>query len=132
MRTETYRNDLIFPQESYNIVGAAMRVHTLLGPGFTEKVYQEALAVEFQRQSIPYQREKEMHVVYDGITLSATFVPDFICYDKIVVELKATREVDDVHRAQALNYARIANFQLALLLNFGEPQLVHERLPVLK
>ena len=128
---ETQRRDLIFPQESYEIIGAAMNVHNALGRGFTEKVYQEALAIEFQEKGIPFQREVELHAVYKGKTLSATFIPDFICYDKIVVELKAVKELDDMHRAQALNYAKVVDMKLALLINFSEPRLVAERLPVL-
>ena len=128
---ETQRRDLIFPQESYEIIGAAMNVHNALGRGFTEKVYQEALAIELQEKGIPFQREVELHAVYKGNTLSATFIPDFICYDKIVVELKAVKELDDMHRAQALNYAKVAGFDLALLINFSEPRLVAERLPIL-
>ena len=128
---ETQRRDLIFPQESYEIIGAAMNVHNALGRGFTEKVYQEALAIEFQEKGIPFQREVELHAVYKGKTLSATFIPDFICYGKIVVELKAVKELDDMHRAQALNYAKVVDMKLALLINFSEPRLVVERLPVL-
>ena len=126
------RPDLLFPQESYNIVGAAMKVHSTLGCGFTEKVYQDALAVELQSQNIPFRREVELHPVYNGVTLSATFIPDFICYDKIIVELKAVKELDDMHRAQALNYAKVADLELALLINFGEPMLKHVRLPVFR
>ena len=128
---ETHRKDLIFPQESYEIIGAAMNVHNALGRGFTEKVYQEALAIEFQEKGIPFQREVEIHAVYKGNALSATFIPDFICYNKIIVELKAVQELDDMHRAQALNYAKVAGMKMALLINFGESRLVSERLPIL-
>ncbi|MBR1520659.1 MAG: GxxExxY protein [Bacteroidaceae bacterium] len=128
---ETQRRDLIYPQETYEIIGASMAVHNALGRGFTEKVYQEALAIEFQERGIPFQREIEIHAVYKGNTLSATFIPDFICYDKIIVELKAVKDLEDVYRAQALNYAKIAGFRLALLINFGESRLVAERLPIL-
>ncbi len=127
----TRRNDLIYPNESYKIIGAAMAVHNTLGRGFSEKVYQEALAIEFEKCGIPFQREVELHATYKGELLSATFVPDFVVYDKIIVELKAVKELEDMYRAQALNYARVANFQLALLINFGEDVLVSERLPVL-
>ena len=125
-----YSNNVIFPQESYAIIGAAMRVHSALGCGFTEKVYQDALAVEFTGSGIPFQREVELHVVYNGIQLPSTYIPDFICYDKIIVELKAVRELDDLHRSQAYNYAKVSDYQLALLVNFGEPSLTYERLVV--
>ena len=115
---------LRYEQETYQIIGAAMKVHNELGPGFTEKVYQEALAIEFTERGIPFTREKEMHAIYKGIMLEGTFIPDFICYDKIIVELKAVKELDDVHRSQAINYAKIAGFGLSLLINFGEKSLV--------
>ena len=121
---------MIYPKESYDIIGAAMKVHELMGPGFTEKVYQEALALELRERAIPFQREVEMHAVYKGTSLEGTFIPDFICYDKIIVEIKATRELDNVHRSQAINYAKIAGFKLALLINFGEASLEFERFPV--
>ena len=72
----------------------------------------------------------ELHVVYDDIELPSTFIPDFICYDKIIVELKAVKELDDMHRSQAYNYAKVSGYQLALLVNFGEPSLTYERLVV--
>ena len=121
---------LRYEQETYNIIGAAMKVHSELGPGFTERVYQEALAIEFSDRGIPFEREKEIHATYKGIELEGTFVPDFICYDKIIVELKAVKELDDVHRSQAINYAKIAGFNLSLLINFGERSLVKERFPI--
>jgi GxxExxY protein len=121
---------LIYEQETYQIIGAAMKVHSELGPGFTEKVYQEALAIEFSERGIPFVREKEIHAIYKGIVLEGTFMPDFICYDKIIVELKAVKELDDVHRSQAINYAKIAGFDLSLLINFGESSLVKECFPI--
>ena len=121
---------LIYEQETYQIIGAAMKVHSELGPGFTEKVYQEALAIEFSERGIPFVREKEIHAIYKGIVLEGTFMPDFICYDKIIVELKAVKELDDVSRSQAINYAKVAGYKLSILLNFGEASLVKERFPV--
>ena len=96
---------IILKEESAKIVGAIFEVHKRLGVGLLEKVYQEALALEFQERCIPFKREVEIHASYKGITLAGTFIPDFICYDKIIVELKAVRELDDVHRSQAINYA---------------------------
>ena len=121
---------LRYENKSYQITGAAMKVHSELGPGFTEKVYQEALAIEFTERGIPFIREKEIHASYKGVVLNATFIPDFICYDKIIVELKAVKELDDVHRSQAINYAKIAGLSLSLLFNFGESSLVKERFPI--
>ena len=121
---------LRYEEETYQIIGASMKVHSVLGPGFTEKVYQEVLAIEFAKRGIPFVREKEIHAVYDGIVLQGTFVPDFICYDKIIVELKAVKELDDVHRSQAINYAKVAGYKLSLLINFGKTSLDKERFPV--
>ena len=126
METEKWR----YAQESYDIIGAAMKVHSVLGPGFNEKVYQDALELEFRERQIPYKREYELHASYKGIVLNSTYKPDFICYDKIIVELKSMKELDGVSRSQAINYAKVAGFKLALLLNFGEASLVKERFPV--
>ena len=109
-----------------------MKVHEILGGGFTEKVYQDALAVELTGRAIPFQREVEIHATYKGVTLPSTFIPDFICYESIIVELKAVKELEDIHRSQAFNYAKVANMCLALLINFGADQLEYERLPVFK
>ena len=123
-----YGDNVIFPQESYAIIGAAMKVHSTLGCGFTEKVYQDALAVEFNKNKIPFQREVELHVVYDDIELPSTFIPDFICYDKIIVELKAVSELDDGNRAQIRNYLKATGYKLGLLVNFGDAnEVVIER-----
>ena len=118
---------LVYKQEVFQIVGAAMNVHRYFGPGFTEKVYQEALEVEFQKQGIPYKREIPIRAKYYNLELKAEFVPDFVCYDDIVVELKAVKELDDIHRAQAINYGKVAGAKLSLLVNFGESSLQYER-----
>lgn len=119
--------DLIYKKEVFQIIGAAMNVHRYFGPGFTEKVYQEALEVEFQKQGIPNQREVTLHARYRDFELKAEFVPDFICYEDIVVELKAVKELEDIHRSQAINYGKVAGAKLSLLINFGEPSLKYER-----
>ena len=120
---------IVLKDESFDIIGAAMRVHGALGCGFSEKVYQDAMEIEFREQGIPYGRECHTRVEYHGITLNTDFIPDFICYDSIIVELKAVKELDDFHRAQALNYARVANLPLAVLINFGGTSLTYERFP---
>lgn len=125
-----YGNNVIFPRESYEIIGAAMKVHSTLGCGFTEKVYQDALAIEFSKKGIPFQREVELHVIYNDVELPSTFIPDFICFDRIIVELKAVKELDNMHRSQAYNYAKVAGYRLSLLINFGESALVYERIVV--
>ena len=115
-------------QETYKIIGAAMEVHKCLGCGFSEKVYQDALEQEFLNQGIPYLRETPMQVNYKGKILKSEFVPDFVCYDLIVVELKAVQELENLHRSQAINYAKVAGFDTALLINFGTTKLQYEHL----
>ena len=119
---------LSYRDETYNIIGAAMEVHKQLGCGFTEKVYQDALERELQLRSIPYQREVRMQVSYKGETLHSEFVPDFVCYGHIIVELKAVQEIENLHRAQTINYTKVADFETALLINFGAESLEYERL----
>lgn len=112
---------------TYEIIGAAMEVHHVLGCGFTEKVYQDALEKEFIRQGIPYQREVRMRVTYKGEELATEFIPDFICYGKVIVELKAVQELEDMHRAQAINYGKVAHLPISLLINFGNTSIEYER-----
>lgn len=118
---------LLHKEKTYQIIGAAMAVHQYLGCGFTEKVYQDALEIEFQTRDIPYEREQPMEVSYRGVRLNTQFVPDFICFDDIIVELKAVKELEDIHRAQTINYGKVANTEVALLINFGESSLRYER-----
>ena len=106
-----------------------MSVHRYFGCGFTEKVYQDAFEIELKNSGIPYQREVQLHASYRGIQMSSTFIPDFICYDNIIIELKAVKELDDMHHSQAINYAKVADYPLAILINFGEPSLKFERFP---
>ena len=120
---------IIYKEESYKIVGAAFNVYNILGSGFLEAVYQEALEIEFQRQGIPFTREKELKIHYNGIELKQTYKADFICYDKIIVELKAVNTLEDIHRTQVFNYLHATGYKLGLLLNFGCPnELEMERI----
>ena len=120
---------IIYKEESYQIVGAAFKVYNTLGAGFLEAVYQEALEIEFKRQGIPYEREKELKIQYDGIELEQTYKADFVCYGKIIVELKAVSELDDAHRSQVYNYLHATGYKLGLLLNFGyADELERERI----
>ena len=127
-----YRDDLQYKEEVHEIVGAAMAIHRYFGCGFTEKVYQDALEIELVNRNIPSVREAELHIDYNGQELASTFKPDFICYDKIIVELKAVKELDDMHRSQAINYAKVAGCDIALLVNFGETSLKFERFVIKK
>lgn len=112
---------LLYYEQSYEINGAAFQVYNQLGPGFLEAVYQETLEIEFQRRNIPYEREKELKIIYDGIELKQTYRADFVCYGNIIVELKAVSALDDAHRAQVYNYLHVTGMKLGLLYNFGYP-----------
>lgn len=120
--------ELLFKEESWNIRGAALEVHKELGCGFLERVYQEALAKEFGLMNIPYEREKEIHIKYKGMDLAEPYRADFVCYGKIIVELKAVTQLLDVHRAQVYNYMKATGYELAFLINFGEKSLKIERI----
>ncbi len=120
---------IYYKDESYNIVGAAMHVYNKLGIGFLEPVYQEALEVEFQRRGIPFDREKELTIMYDGVKLKQTYRTDFVCYDHIIVELKAVSALDNIHRAQVHNYLKATGYKLGILINFCDPNgLDYERI----
>ena len=120
---------IIYKEESYHILGAAFDVYNKLGHGFLEAVYQEALEIEFQRRNIPYEREKELKIIYDGVELKQTYKADFVCYEKIIVELKAVSELDDAHRSQVYNYLHATGYKLGLLYNFGcSDELEKERI----
>ena len=110
---------VVYKEESYKIIGAAFKVYNTLGPGFLEAVYQEALEIEFQREGIPYEREKELKIQYDGVELKQTYKADFVCFGKIIVELKAVIAIDDTHQSQVYNYLHATGYKLGLLLNFG-------------
>ena len=130
MTPEEERNlaNSIYPDETYAIVGAAMEVHKILGPGFSESIYQEALAIEFERQGIPFEKEKAIIVKYKDIDLHNTFRADFVCYQDIIVELKALESTTPEHRSQVINYLKATGFKLGLLINFGERQLYRRRI----
>ena len=120
---------IVYKEESYKIVGAAFKVYNELGSGFLEAVYQEALEIEFQRQGIPYEREKELEIQYAGVELKQTYKADFVCFGKIIVELKAVSELIDAHRSQVYNYLHATGYKLGLLLNFGcSDELEKERI----
>ena len=120
--------ELLFPDESYKIVGACFEVYNEKGCGFLEPVYQECLEIEFEFQGIPFTSQVEQKLTYRGKELRQKYKPDFIYYDKIIVEIKAVSKLIDEHRAQVLNYLNATGFQLGILVNFGEyPKLKYER-----
>ena len=115
-------------EETGKIINACMEVHNELGSGFLEPVYQEALEKEFNLQNIPYEREKLLPITYKGVKLEKEYYADFICYDKIIVELKAVSIIVKAHKAQLINYLKAANKEIGLLINFGTNSLKWERI----
>ena len=115
-------------EETFAIIGAAMAVHRELGHGFLEAVYQEALELEFNAQGIPFEREVSLPVRYREQTLGTSYRADFVCFQSIIVELKALAAIGGTEDAQVLNYLKATRYQRGLLLNFGSPSLQHKRL----
>jgi GxxExxY protein len=121
--------NLLFEEETFRVRAAVFEVSRQLGIGFLEAVYQEALAIEFEDQQIPFVASPALGVTYKDRLLTQTYRPDFVCFDHIIVELKAVRELAPEHRAQTLNYLKATGLRVALLVNFGcAPKARVERL----
>ena len=119
---------LIYPEECYAIRGAIYEVYRELGNGFREEVYQQCLERELAARSIPFDAKKELHIFYKGVPIEKTYIPDFYCYGKIIVEIKAVETLTKEHRAQLMNYLRLTGSKLGLLVNFGAyPKAVVEQ-----
>ena len=120
---------IVYSEESYAIMGACFEVYKEKGPGFLESVYQECLELEFLDRCIPHQSHIALAISYKGQLLKCKYTPDFICYDKIIIELKAVSTLIDEHRAQVHNYLRASGFKLGLLVNFSHyPGLQYQRI----
>ena len=119
---------ILYKEESYKIIGLCMEVHNNLGKGFLEVVYKDALEYEFKTNDIPYEREKEYKVKYKEIILPHNFYADFVVYDKIILEVKCISEINNEHIAQTMNYLKISNCRLGLLVNFGKLSLEFKRI----
>ncbi len=124
---ETMEN---FPlkEETYQIIGICMDVHNHLGAGFLETVYKDAFELEFRKAGIYYEREKEYIVNYKGIILPHKFYADFVVFDSIIIEVKGQKGIADEHIAQAINYLKVSQNKIALVVNFGELKLKYKRL----
>jgi len=120
--------DIIYKEESYQIIGKCFEVHNNLGPGFLEIVYKDALEYEFKNAGIPYSREEEYVVNYKSIILPHKFYADFVVFDKIILEVKGVSGIVDDHIAQTINYLKVSGNKLGLLVNFGELKLNYKRL----
>ncbi len=118
---------MLLKEECYKIIGARMSVHKELGSAFLESVYQEALALEFTEQNIPFVKEKALDVYYRGNKLEKVYYADFLCYDRIIVELKVANSIAEAHVSQALHYLAALKMNVALVVNFGEAALQWKR-----
>jgi GxxExxY protein len=123
-----HHEKILHAQEAYRVQGAVFEVYRETGAGFLEAVYHECLTLEFTARRIPFVSKGPLRLAYKGAPLRQTYTPDFVCFDCIVVELKAARQLAPEHRAQALNYLRATGHRLALLVNFGaRPHVEIER-----
>jgi len=121
-------NELIYKEEAFKIIGLCMEVHRELGHGFLEIVYKDALELLFRQNNIPYEREKEYDVVFRNVVLPHKFNADFVVYDKIILEVKAAVCLVNDNIAQTLNYLKVTENKLGLLVNFGRIKLEYKRL----
>jgi len=110
---------IIYKEEGYKIQGAIYNVYKKLGCGFLESVYQEALEMELNYLEIPYEAQKEIKISYRGNELKHYFIADLVCYEKIIIEIKSVKKLDNIHRAQLLNYLKATNIKLGILINFS-------------
>jgi GxxExxY protein len=121
--------EIVYRKESYAIIGACFQVYNEKGCGFLEPVYQECLGIEFEYQRIPAKAKPLLALGYRDRILKQTYEPDYVCFEKIIIELKAVSALTDEHRAQLLNYLQATGFELGLLVNFGHyPGLEYERM----
>ena len=117
----------LLKEECYNVIGCCMEVHNHLGCGFLEPVYQEALSLEFSKQSIPFEKEKLLDVYYKGSMLSKKYIADFLCFNELIVELKAVDKFIPEYTGQVLNYLKVTGLKIGLLVNFGTTKLQYKR-----
>ena len=117
---------IVYKDEGYQIYGACMEVYKVLGNGFLEQVYQEALALELKAKGIDFIEQPVLNISYKGTVLKQEYKPDFICFGKIILEIKAVSKLTDEHRAQLHNYLKATDYKLGLLINFGHYPLIEK------
>jgi GxxExxY protein len=129
MNTQITTDEKHFPHKemTYKILGCCMEVHSELGNGFLEAVYQEALAIVFEEKGIPFEKEKAIDILFKGKILNKKYNADFLCFDEIIVELKACESLSPDHISQVLNYLKATRKKIGLLVNFGTPKLQYRR-----
>src|ERR1700761_4279705 len=119
--------DILFKEESYKIIGACFEVHKILGHGFKEAVYKDALELELNKLNIPFSREKPYSIFYKEQKLKHFFVADFVVYDTIILEIKIGNYIGDPYLKQTLNYLKASGLRLGIVINFGTPSLEYQR-----
>lgn len=119
--------EILFKEESYKIIGACFEVHKILGHGFKEAVYKDALEVEFHKLSIPFEREKSYNIFYKEQKLKHFFIADFIAYDSIILEIKIGSYIGDPCLKQTLNYLKASGLKLGIIISFGQSSLEYQR-----
>lgn len=119
---------IVYKEESFKIIGACMKVHRSLGAGFLEAVYEEALEKEFQIQNIPFKKQVKLELFYENQKLKKQYRADFVCYDTIILEIKAVAQIPIVFNAQLKNYLKCTKMELGMLINFGTPSLTYKRI----
>jgi GxxExxY protein len=122
-----YNYGLIFKDEVFRIIGSAINVANELGCGFLEAVYQEALGIEFTVNHIPHEPQKKISINYKGKVLNKEYIADFLCFNKIIVEIKAIKKVTEIEEAQIINYLRATELPLGVIINFGSMKLEWKR-----
>ena len=125
MSSET---NILYKDESYRIIGACMKVHRELGAGFLESIYEEALKKEFFNSGIPFNNQVKLNVYYNGEKLNKFYKADFICYDKIILEIKSVSQVPNIFYSQIKNYLTATKKELGMLVNFGQSSLTYKRI----
>ncbi len=118
----------LLKEETYKIIGICMEVHNNLGAGFLEAVYKDALEYEFLKNNILFSREQNYKVAYKDIILPHSYTADFVVFDKIIIEVKAVKTIINEHIAQTINYLKVSENKVGLLINFGESKLKYQRL----
>ncbi len=118
---------LLYHSDTFKIIGRCYEVHSALGPGFLEIVYKDALEYEFRQLGIAYGREVKFDVFYKGAPLKHHFFADFTAYDKIILEIKSSDDLNDIFYAQTINYLKVSGYKIALLINFGQQSLQYKR-----
>lgn len=119
--------DILFKDESFKIIGICMEIHSTLGLGLKEINYQDAMEIDFLENNIPFHREKRFKVSYKNKVLQHPYIADFVVYDSIVLEIKSTAAIIDSHIAQTINYLRVSDMKLGIIINFGEKSLKWQR-----